>query len=83
MSLEKSLTYPPSNVLGVDEAAAVLKCSKGTIYQWTCHGIIPFYKRGKKLYFSRTELEAWALDPNFRSQTTEEVQQLALKYCAN
>ncbi|WP_162141545.1 helix-turn-helix domain-containing protein [Lunatimonas lonarensis] len=60
-----------------------MKCTKGTLYQRTSKGIVPLYKRGRKLYFSKTELESWALDPKHRFGTLEELEQRGLKYCTN
>jgi len=39
----------------------------GTIYQWVHHKKIPFVKKGKKLFFDKTEIDNW--DENNRPET--------------
>lgn len=56
-SQETSL--PANNLLDIDEACKLLKLAKQTLYGFTSKNIIPFIKRGKKLYFRKSELETW------------------------
>lgn len=44
---------------GLDLAVEVTGLQKPTIYALVRRREIPFFKRGKKLYFKREELEAW------------------------
>jgi excisionase family DNA binding protein len=44
------------------EAAALLGMTKGTIYQYVSRGMIPYEKRGRTLWFLRSELLAWDRD---------------------
>lgn len=30
-----------------------------TIYRYVCDGVIPYYKFGKKLFFSKSEIDQW------------------------
>jgi excisionase family DNA binding protein len=46
-------------LLSIDLAAAYLNLAKQTIYGFTSKGEIPFLKRGKKLYFKKSELTKW------------------------
>jgi len=51
-------------LLTVDELAKFLKTSKAQIYQWTNqsqHGLgtLPYYKSGRLLRFSRTDIMIW------------------------
>lgn len=46
-------------ILNVDQAAEFLSLAKQTLYGFTSKGEIPYLKRGKKLYFKKSELEAW------------------------
>jgi excisionase family DNA binding protein len=32
-----------------------------TIYRYVCDGVIPYYKYGKKLFFSKAEIDEWNL----------------------
>ena len=48
----------------VDEVAKVLSLSKGTIYNKVSSGAIPYYKKGKKLYFLQEEILNWIMEGN-------------------
>lgn len=48
-----------SLLLSIKEASAFLKLAPQTIYGFTSKRLIPFIKRGKKLYFKKNELELW------------------------
>lgn len=43
-------------LIGIDEACTIIPKAKPTIYALVRRGIIPAYKRGKKLYFYKEEL---------------------------
>ena len=45
--------------LNLKEAASFLNLASQTIYGLTSKRGIPFLKRGKKLYFKKSELENW------------------------
>ena len=47
------------DILSLSEACAFLKLAKQTIYGFTSKNKIPFFKKGKKLYFKKSELESW------------------------
>ena len=46
-------------LLNLDQACEFLNLAKQTLYSFTSRRIIPFSKRGKKLYFKKSELEEW------------------------
>lgn len=48
-----------TKLLSVEQACAYLNLAKQTLYGFTSKQEIPFLKKGKKLYFKQTELEAW------------------------
>ena len=48
-----------NELLSIDEACKHLKLAKPTLYGFTSKNEIPHIKRGKKLYFRRSELETW------------------------
>lgn len=54
----------------IDEAAIFIMKSKPTIYRLVNQGILPSYKKGKKLYFYKDELLAWI--ENGRKATKEQ-----------
>jgi excisionase family DNA binding protein len=49
----------PENLISFEEAAKILNVAPITIRKWTGERKIPFYKIGKAVRFSPTELEQW------------------------
>jgi excisionase family DNA binding protein len=60
-----------SEYVEIDEACKILMKSKPTIYSLVCKKEIPHYKRGKRLYFKRSELLEWLMQG--RRKTIEEI----------
>jgi excisionase family DNA binding protein len=60
-SEQNSNSQPELNtqLLSAEQACAYLNLAKQTLYGFTSKQEIPFLKKGKKLYFKQTELEAW------------------------
>jgi excisionase family DNA binding protein len=57
---QKDSPEPPKDrIFFLNDAARYLGLSPQTIYTYTHQNRIPFYKRGKKLYFKETELKDW------------------------
>lgn len=48
-----------SDLINIQEAAALLNLAVNTIYEKTSERSIPFYKHGKKIMFKKSELMAW------------------------
>ena len=46
-------------IVEIDEACKITRKAKPTIYTLARKGLIPAYKRGKKLYFYEDELLKW------------------------
>ena len=46
-------------LIDIDKASILIQKSKPTIYRLARTGLIPTYKRGKKLYFYEDELLTW------------------------
>ena len=46
-------------LLSISQAAEYLNLAKQTLYGFTSKGEIPYLKRGKKLYFKKSELANW------------------------
>lgn len=46
-------------LIDIDKASILIQKSKPTIYRLARTGLIPAYKRGKKLYFYKDELLKW------------------------
>ena len=48
-----------TEILNIQEASKYLKLAKQTLYSFTSKRAIPFFKKGKKLYFKKIELNSW------------------------
>jgi excisionase family DNA binding protein len=46
-------------LIGIDEAALIVGLKRSTLYALTSNRQIPHFKRGRKLYFRRSELIVW------------------------
>lgn len=58
----KSPTSTPNALLTVEQAALFLNLAPQTLYGYTSKRLIPFVKKGKKLYFQKDKLEAWLME---------------------
>ena len=58
--------------LNVEQASQYLKIPVTTIYDYTSNKKIPFHKKGKKLHFSKHELNAWMKSKNKESEVSHE-----------
>lgn len=47
------------DTLTVEECALLTGYSEATLYGYTSRREIPHFKRGNKIYFSKSEVEAW------------------------
>lgn len=52
----------------LDEASNFLQLAKQTLYSFTSQRTIPFIKKGKKLYFRKSDLENWLNDGRKQSK---------------
>lgn len=71
---------PASKWMDVKELQAYLPDHPAapTIYGWIRNGLIPYYKKGKKLSFKRSEIEEWM--NSARQQTEAEMEAAAQDY---
>ena len=58
--------------LDINEAANYLKIARQTLYGFTSQRLIPFIKKGKRIYFRKTDLEDWLLSG--RKATKSEIE---------
>ena len=56
-------------IFSIKEASAFLNLAPQTLYGFTSKREIPFIKRGKKLYFRKSELEKWLMEGKKRSKS--------------
>ena len=65
LELPKNGGFIPGNnpgfeeIMSIDEVAVFLKLSKPTIYGFCSSRKIPYSKKGKRLYFNKTEINDW------------------------
>lgn len=67
----QSQPQAPTEIGGIDLAVEITGLAKQTIYGHVSRREIPFAKRGKRLYFQRTELLKWISDA--RKPTADEI----------
>jgi excisionase family DNA binding protein len=70
---------PQNDRIGLKEAIGIIGLKQSSIYKMTMTGTIPYEKFGKRLVFSRKQLEEWVQQRTVRKQSPEEnaSQQLA------
>jgi len=50
--------------LNVKQAAEITGLAIQTIYEKTSRNLIPYHKKGRRLYFIKQELEQWIMEGN-------------------
>ena len=58
-ALQPQVVIDKHRIVEIDEACKITRKAKPTIYTLARKGLIPAYKRGKKLYFYEDELLQW------------------------
>ena len=58
-ALQPQSAIDKHRIVEIDEACKITRKAKPTIYTLARKGLIPAYKRGKKLYFYEDELLQW------------------------
>jgi excisionase family DNA binding protein len=74
-------TKQPEKFLNISEAAKFLKLTVPTMYSKVSKGELPCMKRGKRLYFSSTELMEYIKEG--RKKSNAEIEQEAEAYLSN
>lgn len=64
--------------LNLGQATEYLSLSKSSLYKFTSHREIPHFKKGKKIYFRKKELDDWLTQ--LRIATKDEIEQEAINY---
>lgn len=67
-----------TEVLNLNQAAEYVSLSKSAIYKKTSERNIPHFKKGKKLYFKRSELNEWLTENKI--STYDEIEKEADNY---
>lgn len=73
-SSAKSNEPEKSDFLTVKQASQFLDLAPQTLYGLTCHKEIPYIKKGKRLYFLKTELESWLKEGRHVQNTAPRMQ---------
>lgn len=76
--IERLTLLAAKPVLDIEEAALFTGFSVGHLYRLTSGKEIPHYKKDRKLYFKKTELEEWMLEN--RILTNDEIDAQAQAY---
>lgn len=76
--IERLTLLAAKPVLDIEEAALFTGFSVGHLYRLTSGKGIPHYKKDRKLYFKKTELEEWMLES--RILTNDEIDAQAQAY---
>lgn len=83
--LQSNLTTVKSNELpehlSISQAAEYLNLAKPTLYGFTSNRSIPFIKKGKKLYFKKSDLNKWLSEG--RKITKDEIGSVLSKSMVN
>lgn len=79
-NLSRLTLISSKTVLDFEETILFTGLSKGHLYRLTSGRQIPFFKKNRKLYFKKTDLEEWMLEQ--RIPTNDEVQSQATTYLA-
>lgn len=75
---EKPELKQPESLLTIEQAAEFLTLSKATLYSKVSRNELPYMKRGKRLYFSKSELLDYIKEG--RHKTISEMEQEAGRY---
>ena len=72
------ITNSIPTLMTIKDVANYLNLSIPTIYGYTAKKNIPHYKRGKKLYFDKNDIDEWILEG--RQKTIRDIERLADDY---
>lgn len=76
--IEQLTLISSKTVLDLTEAAAFTGYSESHLYNLTSRKAVPHYKKNRKLYFKKSELEDWLLE--HRIKTDKEINSRAATY---
>ena len=65
----KTPNQDQDRLLSITEASEYLNLAKQTLYGYTSINKIPFIKKGKKLYFRKSDLQTWLLEGKQKSKS--------------
>lgn len=74
ISVPGKQVVPVAEVFNLNEASEYVSLSKSAIYKKTSERNIPHFKKGKKLYFKRSELDEWLTENKISTNAEIEIQ---------
>ena len=74
-SIQKK-TFQSHEYLPIEDATVYLNLPKNTLYGYCHNNVIPFYKRGKRSYFLKSDLDNWLASG--RKKSAKEIETDAL-----
>lgn len=77
--IEQLATMSAKPIISTEEAAIFIGTSVNHLHRLTSTRQIPYYKKGGRLYFKKTELEHWMTRTKVKSE--EEIDSEATTYC--
>lgn len=66
--IERLQLIGAKNTLDIEEAAAYTSLSVGHLYRLTSTKQIPHFKKSRKLYFKKSELDDWMLETKVKTE---------------
>lgn len=80
-SFKSKFSNDENEFLSIDETAKLIKLTKPTVYGLVNKKNIPFHKKGKRLYFLKSEILDWI--KGGKCKTKSDIQKQADAYLAN
>lgn len=65
-------------IMNVKEVASYLSIKPSAVYQYASTRVIPHYKRGKRLYFQKNEINNWVFEN--KRLTNKDIEKMADEY---
>lgn len=78
--IERLALIGAKNVLSLEETSELTGFSIGHLYRLTSHKQIPHFKKNRKLYFLKSDIEEWLTER--RVLTNSEIESKATTYMA-
>lgn len=75
---DDNVHIPTPEIFNLTQTAEYISLSKSAIYKKTSERNIPHFKKGKKLYFKKSELDHWLT--SMKISTKDEIDQAATDY---
>ena len=78
--IERLTLISAKNILDLEETCLFTGMSKGHLYRLTSGRQIPFFRKNRKLYFKKSDLETWMTETPCAS--VKDINSKASTYCS-